>query len=181
MNKTPTQLNFLGCQALTCTSTTWMESQQPLIFFEPSPAFLMRMTPAKPWSRSHRYTDETPPSKYLQHMYLYVLDGLTRYTHFLAKTKVMKILSEMLQKCVNNGANEKEQVRSCVTVLPTWATEVSGDYVFFFFFKLSVGEYSQVPVLVEGIVGLHLQLPQTGRGHRTIIDGGLVLITPGRS
>lgn len=50
---------------LTCTSTTWMESQHPLIFLDPSPAFLMRITPAKPWSKSQRYTEETPPSKYL--------------------------------------------------------------------------------------------------------------------
>ncbi len=55
-----------GGPVLTCTSTTWMESQHPLIFLEPSPAFLMRMTPANPWSRSHRYTEETPPSKYLR-------------------------------------------------------------------------------------------------------------------
>lgn len=48
---------------LTCTSTTWMESQHPLIFLDPSPAFLMRMTPANPWSKSQRYTEETPPSK----------------------------------------------------------------------------------------------------------------------
>ena len=36
----------------------------PLIFLDPSPAFLMRMTPANPASKSHKYTDDTPPSKY---------------------------------------------------------------------------------------------------------------------
>lgn len=44
-------LGALGRQrrgSCTCTSTTWMESQQPLIFFDPSPAFFMRITPAKP-------------------------------------------------------------------------------------------------------------------------------------
>ena len=31
-----------------------------------SPAFLMRTTPAKPWSKSHKYTEHTPLSKYLE-------------------------------------------------------------------------------------------------------------------
>ena len=47
----PSTLGGPGHQLLvgsTCTSTTWMESQQPLIFFDPSPAFFMRITPAKP-------------------------------------------------------------------------------------------------------------------------------------
>ena len=51
---------------ITWTSTTWIESQQPCIICDPSPAFLISTTPAKPWSRSHKYTDEMPPSKYLQ-------------------------------------------------------------------------------------------------------------------
>ena len=33
---------------VTCTSTTWIESQQPLIFLDPSPAFFIRITPANP-------------------------------------------------------------------------------------------------------------------------------------
>ena len=48
----------------TWTSTTWIESQHPLIF-SVSPAFLMRKTPAKPWSKSHKWTEHTPLSKYL--------------------------------------------------------------------------------------------------------------------
>lgn len=44
-----------------------------------------------------------------------------------------------------------------------------------------VQAHSQVSVLVEGIVGLYLQLAQACRGHGTIIDGGLILITPGGS
>ena len=58
---------------LTCTSTTCIESQQPLIFFDPSPAFLINTTPAKPWSKSHKYTEDTPPSKYLQYQNGYLL------------------------------------------------------------------------------------------------------------
>lgn len=65
INNNTTPLSQSLPHSLTCTSTTWMESQHPLIFLEPSPAFLMRMTPANPWSRSQRYTEETPPSKYL--------------------------------------------------------------------------------------------------------------------
>lgn len=39
--------------------------------------------------------------------------------------------------------------------------------------------YSQVSVLVKGVVCLDLQLAQAGRGHGSIIDRGLILITPG--
>lgn len=43
------------------------------------------------------------------------------------------------------------------------------------------GVYSQVSVLVEGVVSLHLQLAQTSRGHGAVVDRRLVFITPRRS
>lgn len=35
-------------------------------FIEDFKPFLIKMTPANPWSKSHKYTEDTPDSKYLQ-------------------------------------------------------------------------------------------------------------------
>ena len=55
-------LIFIFCLALSITAS--VNQGLPLIFLDPSPAFLIRMTPANPASKSHKYTDDTPPSKY---------------------------------------------------------------------------------------------------------------------
>jgi len=68
---------------VTWTSTTWIESQQPCIICDPSPAFLISTTPAKPWSRSHKYTDEMPPSKYLQTNGNKILENTLDTAHIL--------------------------------------------------------------------------------------------------
>lgn len=114
---------------LTCTSTTWMESQHPLIFLDPSPAFLMRITPAKPCSKSQRYTEDTPPSKYLK-----------KDRHEVTRGRL-----------------------SSFTEISQW------DFL---------GWYSQVSVLVKGVVGLNLEFPQARWRHCTIFNGRFILITP---
>lgn len=50
------QLATISKCHLTCTSITWIESQQPLILADGSgsPAFRNKIAPAKPWSKSHR-------------------------------------------------------------------------------------------------------------------------------
>lgn len=105
-----------------------MESQHPLIFLDPSPAFLMRITPAKPWSKSQRYTEDTPPSKYLK-------------THRYPRSQ---------------------------RATPTIYWKPMTLFVW----------YSQVSVLVKGVIGFNLEFPQASRWHGTIFNGGFILIAP---